>query len=429
MQVHLKALGCRLNEAELEAWARDFRRHGLEITADPNDADLVVVNTCAVTSEAARKSRQMIRRVHRHNPRAKLVVSGCAATLEPETVEQLRGVDLLVPNDHKDQLAEIASRELQLPTMPAAATEPGATPLFSRGRHRAFVKVQDGCRYRCSFCIVTQARGSERSRPIAEVVAEINALVASGVQEAVLTGVHIGGYGSDLGVGLAALVRAVLADTDLPRLRLGSVEPWDLPEDFFALYEDRRFMPHLHLPLQSGSDSVLRRMARRCKTHQFERLVAGARAAVPGLEVSTDIIVGFPGETDSEWQETLDCCERIGFSQMHIFPYSPRAGTKAAELDGQIPDPVKRERARALHTLGEQMRTRALQRAVGSRIDVLWEEQEPDGRRRHLGYTPNYLRVAAPTGPQADALENRIAPARIVAVDMRDGIAEAELIE
>jgi threonylcarbamoyladenosine tRNA methylthiotransferase MtaB len=430
MQVHLKALGCRLNEAELETWGRDFRRRGLEVTADPAAADLVVVNTCAVTGEAARKSRQLIRRVHRRNPRAKLIVSGCAATLAPDEVAALDGVDLLIDNERKGRLVDIASRELELPTMPAAAAEPGATPLFSRGRHRAFVKIQDGCRYRCSFCIVTLARGEERSRPEADVVTEINHLVESGVKEAVLTGVHIGGYGSDRGSDLTALIRRVLQETDLPRLRLGSVEPWDLPEDFFTLFEDARFMPHLHLPLQSGSDTVLKRMARRCKSAEFERLAASARDAVPGLEISTDIIVGFPGETGSDWEQTLAYCERLDFSHIHIFPYSARAGTKAAGFPGQVSEAVKRERSRSLHELTGRMQVRALGRRVGQQTEILWEEQEegPDGARRYVGYMPSYLRAALRIDGSTPKLENRIASARIVGIDEACATARAELI-
>jgi threonylcarbamoyladenosine tRNA methylthiotransferase MtaB len=428
MQVHLKALGCRLNEAELETWGREFRRRGLEVTPDPAAADLVVINTCAVTGEAARKSRQLIRRARRNNPRAKLVVSGCAATLEPDAMAALDGVDLLIGNERKDRLVDIASRALALPTMPAAATEPGATPLFSRGRHRAFVKVQDGCRYRCSFCIVTQARGTERSRPEAEVVAEINALVESGVKEVVLTGVHVGGYGSDRGSDLANLIRAVLRETDLPRLRLGSVEPWDLPEGFFTLFEDARFMPHLHLPLQSGADAVLRRMARRCRTGEFARLVASAREAVPDIEISTDIIVGFPGESEAEWSETLAFCEHMGFCDIHIFPYSPRAGTRAAGLPGQLPEPLKRERSRALHTLTEQMQEHALSRRIGQETQILWEErrQGPDGRWRYLGYLPSYLRAALPIEPTTPRLENQITPARVAGLDAAGGTLRAE---
>ncbi len=336
MKVHFQALGCRLNEAELETWSREFRRRGHQVCADAEQADLVVINTCAVTHEAVRKSRKLLRRTHRANPLAKLVVSGCYASLEPERAAEELGVDLLVPNPDKDRLVEIAERRLHLHAMPLMATETDANPLLARGRQRAFIKVQDGCRYRCTFCIVTQARGEERSRSTTEVVEQVNQLYAEGIHEVVLAGVHIGGYGSDDGSSLYELIKAVLKDTDMPRIRIGSVEPWDLPDNFWDLFDNPRFLPHLHLPLQSGSDPVLRRMARRCKSSEFELLSLQGRAAVPDLNITTDIIVGFPGETEQEWRETLEHVERIGFGHLHIFPFSPRSGTKAARM----PDPV-----------------------------------------------------------------------------------------
>ncbi len=216
MRIHLDTIGCRLNEAELENWTRGFLAHGHQLTSDPEQADMVVLNTCAVTNEAVRKSRKLMHRVHRNNPRAKLVVSGCYASLEPGQTGDIPGVDLIIDNRDKDQLVEIASRELELDTMPQLATEPGANPLLTRGRQRAFIKVQDGCRYQCTFCIVTTARGEERSRPMGEIVEEINRYHQEGVQEAVLTGVHIGGYGNDLDSDLYQLLERVLSDTDIP---------------------------------------------------------------------------------------------------------------------------------------------------------------------------------------------------------------------
>jgi threonylcarbamoyladenosine tRNA methylthiotransferase MtaB len=394
MRVHLRALGCRLNEAELQTWARQFRERGHLVTADQQAADLLVVNTCAVTAEAVRKSRKLLRRAQRTNPRAKLVISGCFASLEEEALSRQQGVDLLVPNREKDRLVEIAARELDLASMPVLATEPDANPLLARGRQRAFVKVQDGCRYRCTFCIVTLARGEERSRPIAEVVEEINRLNADGVKEVVLTGVHLGGYGSDIGSNLRDLIGTLLAETDVPRLRLGSLEPWDLPEDFWELFEDRRLMPHLHLPLQSGSDSVLRRMGRRCRTDDFVRLATEARRKVSDLTLTTDIIVGFPGETKAEWRDTLSFVESLGFGHLHIFAYSARQGTKAAALPGQIPNETKRDRSREMHEVGHRMKREILASFVGRRLPVLLEgrySNAPSGD--WFGYTPNYLPV------------------------------------
>ena len=413
MQVHLKALGCRLNEAELETWARDFRDRGMRVINTASEADLVVVNTCAVTEEAVRKSRKLLRRVHRDNPQAKLVLSGCLPSLGGDNAEPPPGVDLVVDNLRKDRLPQIVMDTLQLHAAPAAASEPGENLLFARGRQRAFIKVQDGCRYRCTYCVVTLARGEERSRPLDEVVAEINLLVAEGISEVVLTGVHLGGYGSDSGASLVELVRAVLKNTDVARVRLGSLEPWDIPDTLWDLFSHQRLMPHLHLPMQSGSDTVLRRMARRCKTGEFRRLLAAGRDAVPGLNVTTDIIVGFPGETGDEYLETLEFVREMAFGHVHIFPFSPRAGTRAALLPGVVDGDSVRERSRALHAAAEAGRLRVLHGETGGTREVLVEKIDGDGRA--WGYTPNYLRTAIDTGAE-DVAENMRVTATVTGV-------------
>ena len=403
MRVHLQALGCRLNEAELEAWARDFRASGIELAHDVAEADLVVINTCAVTRESVRKSRNLIRRAHRQNPRARLVMSGCYAALSPEHAAAELGVDLVVGNHEKERLVEITRHELGLPLMPQLATEPDASSLLARGRQRAFIKVQDGCRYRCTYCVVTLARGEEHSRPIDEVVAEIDALHVGGIEEVVLAGVHLGGYGSDNGGSLYELVKAVLERTEVPRIRLGSLEPWDLPDGLWDLFDDPRLMPHLHLPMQSGADSVLRRMARRCRSGEFLELVAEGRRRVPDLVVTSDIIVGFPGESDEEWQETLRFVEQAQFGHIHIFAFSPREGTKAATLPLPIARKVKRERSQQLHELAHAHRHRIMQDFIGREFEVLIEgqgEKDQDGRIFCSGYTPNFLRVRVPSDEQ-----------------------------
>jgi threonylcarbamoyladenosine tRNA methylthiotransferase MtaB len=398
MKVHLKTLGCRLNEAELETWAQAFQQSGHQITRQAESANLIVINSCAVTQDAARKSRHLIRKVHRENPAAKLVVSGCYATLNKEEAEQLLGVDLVVSNKDKDQLVELTLTELNLDTMPSMSTEPGAISLFTRGRQRAFVKVQDGCRYRCTFCIVTVARGEEKSRTVQDVITEINALHQQNINEIILTGVHLGGYGSDLGLNLVDLIKAILEQTDVPRIRLGSLEPWELNEEFYQLFDNPRIMPHLHLPLQSGSDAVLRRMARRCKTEEFATIIARLRQGNPLFNITTDIIVGFPGETEEEWQESLEFIQQVGFGHIHIFTYSPREGTKAATLPNPVPEPIKKQRSKQLHKLGDEMRLRFYQDNLGKQFQVLWEGySEPVGtdRQRVFGYTTNYLKVAS----------------------------------
>ncbi|MGZ4960641.1 MAG: tRNA (N(6)-L-threonylcarbamoyladenosine(37)-C(2))-methylthiotransferase MtaB [Methylomonas sp.] len=416
MQIHLKTLGCRLNEAELETWAQAFQTAGHGITRNINDAQLVIINSCAVTQDAVKKSKQLIRRIHRDNPEAKLVVSGCYATLNESEAAQLMGVDLIVSNKDKNQLVEKTLAELNLDSMPAMSAEPGEVSLFSRGRQRAFVKVQDGCRYRCTFCIVTVARGEEHSRPIQDVIDEINTLHSQGINEAIITGVHLGGYGSDISSNLVELITEILDKTRIPRLRLGSLEPWELPNGFFELFKNPRLMPHLHLPLQSGSDSVLRRMARRCKTEEFGNMVREARATIPHFNITTDIIVGFPGETEQEWQESIDYIKGIGFGHIHIFSYSPREGTKAASLPDQVSQEVKKRRSKELHELADSLKQAFIAENLGSVASVLWEGQSEtldNGRTRYFGYTPNYLRVACEVATGTE-LENSTLPARLL---------------
>ncbi|MGZ8136727.1 MAG: tRNA (N(6)-L-threonylcarbamoyladenosine(37)-C(2))-methylthiotransferase MtaB [Methylococcaceae bacterium] len=418
MLVHLKTLGCRLNEAELETWAQAFQKSGHQITRQPEAANLIVLNSCAVTQDAARKSRNLIRRIHRDNPQAKLVVSGCYATLNQDEAASLMGVDLVVSNKDKDQLVEMALTELNMAAMPAMSTEPGEISLFTRGRQRAFVKVQDGCRYRCTFCIVTVARGEESSRPAQTVVDEVKALHEQGIDEVILTGVHLGGYGSDLDISLVDLIKTLLAETDIPRLRLGSLEPWEFSDEFFDLFQNPRLMPHLHLPLQSGSDAVLRRMARRCKTEEFAAIVEQLRTQIPHFNITTDIIVGFPGETEQEWQDSFAFIKQIGFGHIHIFTYSRREGTKAAALPNQLSDAIKKQRSQQLHKLANDMKQQFCEENIGKEFPVLWEgysEPVNDSKKRVFGYTPNYLRVGCVISND-QSIENETISVQLTAV-------------
>jgi threonylcarbamoyladenosine tRNA methylthiotransferase MtaB len=314
-----------------------------------------------------------------------------------------------------------------------------ATDLVSSvGRTRAFVKVQDGCRNRCTFCVVTVARGEERSRTIRDVVDEVQRLGADGYQEIVLTGVHLGGYGRDLGVDLSTLVDALISDTDIPRLRLSSLEPFDLSPAFFALWERAggrspagggRLMPHLHLPAQSGSDLVLKRMARRNSVSDFEALVAEARAHIPGVTITTDIIVGFPGETEAEFEESLAFARRVGFAHVHIFPYSARAGTAAARFAGRVPETERRRRSRLMNEVGEELGVIVRREFLRQTRPVLFESfqllaptdpsvgagQSSRGTQDVIwsGLTDNYLRVLVHAPAGAD-LHNRILPTRLL---------------
>lgn len=408
MRIHLQMLGCRLNEAELQGWARDFVAAGHRLVRAASEADLVVFNSCAVTAEAVRKSRQQIRRARRQSPRARLVVTGCYGTLEPAATAALLGVDRVVDNRDKDRLVTLLDPAARL----AAPAQQVAPPARLRGRQRAFVKVQDGCRYRCAYCVVTRARGSERSRPLAAVVAEVNAVHAAGVNEVVLTGVHVGGYGSDRGSSLARLLAALLADTDLPRLRLASLEPWALSDPLLELFADPRLLPHLHLPLQSGSDAVLRRMARRGRRAGFLRLVERTRAAVPGINLTSDVIAGFPGESAADWAATVDLVEQVAFGDLHVFPFSARAGTRAAELADPVPPALRQARAQQLLAIAARLRRRRLASRVGASCAVLLE----GGDGAASGYTPDYHRVTLEP-PVAAAMRGTIQVVELLGVE------------
>jgi threonylcarbamoyladenosine tRNA methylthiotransferase MtaB len=377
-----------------------------------------VLNTCTVTHVAARKSRQLIRHLRRTNPSAAVVVTGCYAELEPDQVAAL-GIDLVVGNQDKDQLVELATAYWR--RMHPDQGEPSQDPdlqsheLYLGRRTRAFIKVQDGCDNRCTFCIVTVARGAGRSRPAEDVVAEVRELAAAGYQEAVLSGVHLGSYAHDMGDrrGLFRLVRRLLDETELSRLRLSSLEPWDLDADFFALWKDRRLGRHLHLPLQSGCDATLRRMARCSTSAGFADLVAAARAAIPDLSVTTDVMVGFPGETEAEFAQSLAFVEAMAFAKLHIFRYSPREGTIAASMRDQVLPDLAAERARHMHELGARLERDFRRGFVGRTMDVLWETGEPHGDGLlWSGLTDNYLRVSAPGDP---GQRNVVTPVRLVA--------------
>ena len=431
MRVFLDQLGCRLNFSENSSLAGRLSAAGHRIVGRPEDAHVIVLNTCAVTAQAARKSRQASRHLHKRNPNARIAITGCYATLAPQESAQLPGVELVADNQSKEMLhtllepwsAQFSDPEDLDRIQPHGTPFSPAPAADDRGRTRAFVKVQDGCQNRCTFCIVTALRGDSRSRPTADVVREIQELVENGYREAVLTGVHLGAYGRDLPgsahTDLKELTAAILTDTDIARLRLSSLEPWELADGFFDLWQrwPGRLCPHLHLPLQAGTDAQLRRMARRCTVASFRKLVADARAAIPDLIITSDLIVGFPGETDADFEEGLCFVEEMRFAHAHIFPFSARAGTAAAGFDGQVAKARKQERSRRMHQVAARTGQLERIRNVGTTRPVLWEgggQQLSDQADTVLfnGLTDNYLRVMA-QAPAGLDLGNKITPVRL----------------
>jgi len=428
MNVYLESLGCRLNQSELESLALQFVAAGHAVVDDPVQADVCVLNTCAVTAEAERKSRHRVRVLARANSHVRVAVVGCFATLALEGCAALPGVAWVVPNVDKDRTVEIVTCSSHAASLPPFRSQFGRIE-DGRGveallHTRAFVKVQDGCDNHCTYCIVRRLRGAGRSRPVADVVAEVQALVEAGCQEAVLTGVNLGSYGRDLAMGcdLRTLVEALLSGTDLPRLRFSSLEPWDLDQAFLQLWEDPRLCRQLHLPLQAGYDATLRRMGRPITTDRFARLVEAARATIADLAVTTDVIVGFPGEDESAFRASYEFVAAMEFARLHVFRYSPRPGTAAVRLPDQISHEVSRGRARAMRELGSRQAHSFRQRFVGREMAVLWERRRRD--RLWAGLTDNYLRVVTRA---ADPLRNRLTATRLVA--LQNGYIVGEVVE
>lgn len=418
MKVYLDTVGCRLNQSEIETLGGQFRAQGHTLVDDASQADLAVINTCAVTVQAAADSRSAVRRAARVGAR-QIVVTGCWATMNPAGAAALPHVSRVVVNADKYRLVP---DQLGLPLETFDLEPIAREPLpGARLRTRAFIKVQDGCDNRCTFCVTTLVRGEGRSRPVEEVLADVNAAVRGGAQEVVLTGVHLGSWGQDFAqpAHLKALVQTILRRTAAPRVRLSSLEPWDLDEDFFELWaEEPRLCRHLHLPLQSGCDATLRRMARKTTQASFHRLVASARTFCPEMAITTDLIAGFPGETEVEFDETLAFVEAMQFAGGHVFTYSPRPGTAAAKMPGQLPPPVRKERNARLRERLEAGASAYRARFTGQTLPVLWESATalgPDGWQMS-GLTDNYLRVQA-IAPQD--LWNRITPVKLTA--LQDG--------
>jgi threonylcarbamoyladenosine tRNA methylthiotransferase MtaB len=424
MKVYLNSIGCRLNQSEIETMARQLLAAGHEIVTESAEADKVIINTCAVTAEAAHDARSQTRRIHRSNPNAEIILTGCYATIAPNELAEIQGTSRVVVNQQKGQLVQMLDPRARI-GLPVFDQEPVLREFLAGNfgaNTRAFIKVQDGCDNKCTFCVTTVARGESQSRHLGDVVAEIQALAAAGYQEAVLTGVHLGSYGHDFGnaTGLHDLVQAILQHTDMPRLRLSSLEPWDLAPDFFTLWQNPRLLPHLHMPLQSGSDKILKRMARRTSRESFRELVEAARANIPELNLSSDMIVGFPGETAVDFSDSLEFVETINFARLHVFSYSSRPGTAASQFSNQVNGKIKKERTRRMIALGKQLSHNFHKQFVGQTRSVLWESNvgADNGGLRWLGYTDNYIRVQA-NGP-AD-LFNRITPTEIVSATA-DGV-------
>ena len=393
-------LGCKVNQYETETMEGLFRQAGYRVVPFTESADVYIVNTCSVTMLGEKKSRQLVRRAQRQNEAALIAVTGCYAQLAPDIVGTLPGVRLIVGTQDRGRIVELVeeaaagSEVLRDVGDIMAADTFEDIPLFAAPeRTRAFLKIQEGCQNFCTFCIIPYTRGPLRSRALFSVRREAEKLVAAGFREIVLTGIHLGAYGRDLTgtVTLADAARTVLEIDGLQRLRLGSLESVELtPALFTLLRDDRRFARHLHLPLQAGSDAVLREMHRFYDTAGYERLLTRIREEVPGIAISTDIIVGFPGETEAMFQESLAFVRRQEFARVHVFPYSRRPATPAAVRSDQVPHPVRRERVKMMQALADEMAADYHGKFIGTIVPVLFETQHEGVAD---GLTDTYIRV------------------------------------
>lgn len=393
-------LGCKVNQFETELMEGLFKQRDYNIVPNDEKADIYVINTCSVTSFADKKSRQLIRRSARLNENAVIAVTGCYAQAASDKVAEITGVKVVLGTNNRHQIVDFVEAAMNDDEVHNGVTDIMKARDFEDipmlevpARTRAFLKIQEGCTNFCSYCIIPFTRGPLRSRKLASVKSEAEKFLSMGFKEIVFTGIHLGAYGRDFhdGTTLADAARTVLELDGLQRLRLSSLESIELSDELLTMVrENPKFSHHLHLPLQAGSDYVLKRMNRHYNREEFRKLIENVKNAIPGVAISTDIIVGFPGETEEMFAESLEYIKSLGFSRVHVFPYSPREGTPAASMPDQIPDNIKKERVHRLQQVAEEMTRAFHEQYLGTKQKVLWET-----RTKGItdGVTDTYIRV------------------------------------
>ncbi len=416
LSVMMETHGCKLNQADTQLLSRELGIAGYTVAQSIEEADVYVLNTCTVTHVADRKARQAVRAAKRRNPNSIVVVTGCYAQRSPDDLSSMPEIDLVAGNVSKPSLAGMIGNLASGPDSACAVGSDEALAQVLRIRSRAMVKIQEGCDQVCAYCIVPTVRGRERSIPVDDIVATAKSYADMGCQEVVLTGTQLGSYGFDLeNTDIADLVRNLLERTEVPRIRISSLQPQDISDDLLALWNDPRLCPHFHVPLQSGSDSVLKTMRRRYTSAEFQRLIRQVKEVVPGVAVTADAIVGFPGETESDFQETVSACIQAGLASVHVFPYSIRPGTSAAYFDDQVDPTVKSGRVKELTAVVDDLARRFREASVGQTRPVLWERAtSSDKGMVWQGLTDNYLRTR--TQSESD-LANRITLAVLESFD------------
>lgn len=418
-------LGCKVNQADTASMENLFLRSGHQLVSFDGEADVYIINTCVVTNTGQRKSRQTIHRAIRKNPNALIVVTGCYPQTAAEEVKAIAGVDMIIGNQDRAQIVQLVEERLahrQTDTLDAVHKLTASTAFEEMAagditdKTRAFLKIQEGCNQFCTYCIIPYARGPLRSRSLESIRTETQRLISAGFKEIVLIGIHLGCYGKENpnGPTLYDAVKTVLEVPGVQRLRLGSLESVEVePRLLTLMQEDARFCRHLHLPLQSGCDKTLQAMHRPYTTAKFQTLLADIKTKVPDIAITTDVIVGFPGETEADFETTCKFAESCGFSKMHIFPFSARKGTPAEKFAGAVTEAVKKERADILGRIDETMHKAFLQAMVGQTAEVLFEQ--PAGEDYFEGLTGNYQRVFVKSGGRN--LSGEILPVKITAFD------------
>lgn len=418
-------LGCKVNQADTASMENLFLRSGHQLVSFDGEADVYIINTCVVTNTGQRKSRQTIHRAIRKNPNALIVVTGCYPQTAAEEVKAIAGVDMIIGNQDRAQIVQLVEERLahrQTDTLDAVHKLTASTAFEEMAagditdKTRAFLKIQEGCNQFCTYCIIPYARGPLRSRSLESIRTETQRLISAGFKEIVLIGIHLGCYGKENpdGPTLYDAVKTVLDVPGVQRLRLGSLESVEVePHLLTLMQEDARFCRHLHLPLQSGCDKTLQAMHRPYTTVKFKTLLADIKTRVPDIAITTDVIVGFPGETEADFETTCKFAESCGFSKMHIFPFSARKGTPAEKFAGAVTEAVKKERADILGRIDETMHKAFLQAMVGQNAEVLFEQ--PAGEDYFEGLTGNYQRVFVKSGGRN--LGGEILPVKITAFD------------
>ena len=418
-------LGCKVNQADTASMENLFLRSGHQLVSFDGEADVYIINTCVVTNTGQRKSRQTIHRAIRKNPNALIVVTGCYPQTAAEEVKAIAGVDMIIGNQDRAQIVQLVEERLahrQTDTLDAVHKLTASTAFEEMAagditdKTRAFLKIQEGCNQFCTYCIIPYARGPLRSRSLESIHTETQRLISAGFKEIVLIGIHLGCYGKENpdGPTLYDAVKTVLDVPGVQRLRLGSLESVEVePRLLTLMQEDARFCRHLHLPLQSGCDKTLQAMHRPYTTAKFKTLLADIKNRVPDIAITTDVIAGFPGETEADFETTCKFAESCGFSKMHIFPFSARKGTPAEKFAGAVTEAVKKERADILGRIDETMHKTFLQAMVGQTAEVLFEQ--PAGEDYFEGLTGNYQRVFVKSGGRN--LGGEILPVKITVFD------------